>query len=130
MKVDRIDHVVFTVRDVDRSAEFYSRVLGMQVVTFADDRKALVFGRQKINLHSAGKEREPKALRPTPGSGDLCLITDRNLDDVITHVGVCRVAIVEGPVRKTGALGPISSIYVRDPDGNLIEVANYVRDVA
>lgn len=125
MKVNGIDHFVLTVGDIEVTCEFYSRVLGMQVVTFGNNRKALQFEKQKINLHQAGKEFEPKALNPTPGSGDFCLITDVPLDRVIDHIRSCNVEIVEGPVRRTGATGPIDSIYVRDPDGNLIEISNY-----
>jgi catechol 2,3-dioxygenase-like lactoylglutathione lyase family enzyme len=127
MQIDRIDHVVLTVKNVDATCEFYMRVLGMRVVTFAGDRKALAFGRQKLNLHEAGREFEPKAHRPTPGSVDLCLITDTPLDAVADHLRRCDVAIIEGPVPKTGATGPIRSVYFRDPDANLIEVANYVQ---
>jgi catechol 2,3-dioxygenase-like lactoylglutathione lyase family enzyme len=127
MQIDRVDHVVLTVKNVDATCEFYTRVLGMRVVTFAGGRKALAFGRQKLNLHEAGREFEPKAHRPTPGSVDLCLITDTPLDAVTEHLRRCDVAIIEGPVPKTGATGPIRSVYFRDPDGNLIEVANYVQ---
>ena len=123
--IDRIDHVVLTVRDVEATCAFYARVLGMRVVTFAGGRKALAFGRQKLNLHQAGREFEPKAARPTPGSVDLCLITTSTLADVATQLAACGVAILEGPVDKTGATGPIRSIYFRDPDGNLIEVSTY-----
>jgi catechol 2,3-dioxygenase-like lactoylglutathione lyase family enzyme len=98
----------------------------MQVVTFAGGRKALEFGQQKINLHEAGKEFEPKALRPTTGSGDFCLITQVPLEHVIVHIRACGVEIIEGPVQKTGATGAIESVYVRDPDGNLVEVSNYL----
>ena len=108
------------------TCEFYTRVLGMRVATFAGGRKALAFGRQKFNLHEAGREFEPKADRPTPGSIDLCLITSTPLSDVIAHLRRCEVAILEGPVDKTGATGPIRSVYFRDPDANLIEVSNYV----
>jgi catechol 2,3-dioxygenase-like lactoylglutathione lyase family enzyme len=125
MEIDRIDHVVMTVRDVDATCAFYARVLAMRVVTFAGGRKALAFGRQKINLHLAGREFEPKAAHPTPGSVDLCLIADGTLDDVVAHLRACDVAIVEGPVAKTGAVGPIRSVYFRDPDANLIEVSTY-----
>jgi catechol 2,3-dioxygenase-like lactoylglutathione lyase family enzyme len=125
MRIDSLDHLVLTVRSIEATCEFYERVLGMQVVTFGDGRKALQFGRQKINLHQAGKEFEPKAVRPTPGSGDLCFITSLPLEQVIAHLRTCNVAIIEGPVSKTGAMGPILSVYVRDPDGNLIEVSNY-----
>ena len=125
MKIDHIDHLVLTVSDMDATCTFYTRVLGMRVVTFGVGRKALAFGTQKINLHQAGQEFEPKALHPTPGSGDLCFITDLPLAQVIAHVRSCGVAIEEGPVARTGATGPIESIYLRDPDGNLIEIANY-----
>ena len=125
MEIKRIDHLVLTVRDIPATCDFYSRVLGMQVVSFGD-RKALQFGGQKINLHERGKEFEPKALRPTPGSGDLCFITEVPLPQVVDHIRSCGIQIIEGPVRRTGAVGPIESIYIRDPDGNLIEVSNYL----
>lgn len=126
MEIERIDHLVLTVRDIPATCDFYSRVLGMQVVTFGGGRKALRFGRQKINLHERGKEFEPKALQPTPGSGDLCFITEVSLPQVVDHIRSCGIQIIEGPVRRTGAVGPIESIYIRDPDGNLIEVSNYL----
>jgi len=125
MKIDRLDHLVLTVRDVDASCAFYSRVLGMDVVTFAGGRRALAFGAQKINLHQAGREFEPKAHAPTPGSADLCLISAVPLDEAIAHLAACGVTIVEGPVVRTGATGPIRSVYFRDPDLNLIEVSSY-----
>ncbi len=126
MQIDRIDHFVLTVQNIEATCDFYMRVLGMQVVTFGDGRKALQFGEQKINLHKAGKEFEPKAMNPTPGSGDICFITSVPLKAVIEHIRSCGVEIVEGPVRRTGAIGPIESVYVRDPDGNLVEVGNYI----
>ncbi len=125
MRVDRIDHFVLTVRSVETTCDFYSRVLGMEVEEFEGGRRALEFGRQKINLHQAGKEFEPKAEQPTPGSGDFCLITDVPLERVVEHIRSCGVEIIEGPVSRTGATGGISSIYLRDPDGNLVEVSNY-----
>ena len=125
MNIDRIDHVVMTVQDIDVTCDFYARVLGMRVVTFAGGRKALAFGRQKINLHLAGREFEPKAAHPTPGSVDLCLIATGTLADVQAHLRACGVPIIEGPVAKTGAVGPIRSVYFRDPDANLIEVSTY-----
>ena len=125
MNIDRIDHVVTTVRDVDATCDFHARVLGMRVVTFAEGRKALAFGKQKINLHLAGREFEPKAAHPTPGSVDLCLITTGTLDDAIAPLALCGVPVLEGPVAKTGATGPLRSIYFRDPDANLIEVSTY-----
>jgi catechol 2,3-dioxygenase-like lactoylglutathione lyase family enzyme len=126
MKIDRIDHIVLTVRDIDAACEFYSRVLGMQVNVFGEGRKALSFGNQKINLHEAGREFEPKAEKPTPGSADLCFITDTPLEQVAVHIRACGVDIIEGPVRRTGAVGRIESVYLRDPDRNLIEVSNYL----
>ena len=126
MDIDRIDHIVMTVRSIDATCTFYERALGMQRVTFAGGRYALVFGRQKINLHEAGREFEPKAHVATPGTLDLCLITTTPLADVIEHLARCEIAIIEGPVSKTGATGPIRSVYFRDPDHNLIEVSNYV----
>ncbi|MEO9135358.1 MAG: VOC family protein [Casimicrobiaceae bacterium] len=125
MNIDRIDHIVMTVRDVVATCDFYTRALGMRVVTFGGGRKALAFGAQKINLHVAGHEFEPKAAHPTPGSIDLCLITTGTLDAVVTHLGSCGVPIIEGPIVKTGATGPIRSVYFRDPDANLIEVSTY-----
>jgi catechol 2,3-dioxygenase-like lactoylglutathione lyase family enzyme len=125
MRIARLDHLVLTVRDVAATCDFYARVLGMEVVTFGEGRKALAFGRQKFNLHEAGREFEPKAERPTPGSADLCLIAEGPLDAVVAHLGACGVPILEGPVRRTGAVGPITSVYFRDPDRNLIEVSTY-----
>jgi catechol 2,3-dioxygenase-like lactoylglutathione lyase family enzyme len=123
MKLDRLDHLVLTVRDIDRTCDFYRRVLGMDVVTFGSGRTALRFGDQKINLHQAGKEFEPKAAQATTGSADLCFLTRTPLGEWMTHLQSSGVEILEGPVRRTGALGPIESIYLRDPDGNLIEVS-------
>lgn len=125
MKIARLDHLVLTVRDVAATCEFYARVLGMQAVTFGAGRRALAFGQHKFNLHEAGREFEPKAGRPTPGSADLCLVAEGPLDAVIAHLEACGVPILEGPVRRTGALGPILSVYFRDPDANLIEVSTY-----
>ncbi len=130
MEIDGIDHFVLTVHDINETCKFYSRVFGMQVVTFEGGRRALLFGNQKINLHEAGKELEPKALNPTAGSGDVCFITRIPLEHVIDRIRSCGVEIVDGPVRRTGAVGPIESIYVRDPDGNLIEIANYLKKEA
>ncbi|MCY7790582.1 VOC family protein [Bacillus haynesii] len=127
MKIDRMDHLVLTVKDIDATCEFYSRVLGMDAVTFREGRKALTFGRQKINLHEAGKEFEPKAQHPVPGSLDLCFITNTGIDDVIRHLEELSIKIEEGPTERTGAEGPIVSVYIRDPDGNLLEISNELR---
>jgi len=125
MKIDRIDHFVITVKDPDITCDFYSRVLGMEPVAFAGRRRGLAFGSQKINLHPAGKEYEPKARTALPGTADFCLITSVPLGEVIAHLGACGVTIELGPVPKTGATGPIRSVYFRDPDGNLVEVSHY-----
>ena len=125
MKIDRIDHVVLTVRDIEATCKFYADVLGMTAVTFAGGRRAIAFGAQKINLHQAGREFEPKARHPTPGSADFCLIAAVPLAEVIAHLAACGVAIIEGPVAKTGATGALQSVYFRDPDANLVEVSVY-----
>ena len=127
MKIESIDHVVLTVRDLERTCDFYRSVLGFEVVSFGGGRKGLQFGRQKLNLHLYGKEFEPKALHPTPGSVDLCFITTTPLDEVRRELGEKGVAIEVGPVERVGAVGTLLSVYVRDPDQNLIEIANYVR---
>lgn len=124
MRLDQIDHLVLTVRNICDTIAFYTRVLGMEEVTFGEGRKALAFGTQKINLHEAGREFEPKALHPKPGSADLCFLTAEPLARVVKHMENCGVDILEGPIERTGAQGPIESIYIRDPDGNLLEIAN------
>jgi len=127
LRIDRIDHLVLTVVDLAATCAFYERVLGMSVVRFGTQgRLALAFGRQKINLHLAGQEFTPHAQRPVPGSADLCLITDTPLATAMAQVIAQGVAVIEGPVERTGATGPMRSFYFRDPDGNLIEVSNYV----
>lgn len=128
MRIDRLDHLVLTVRDIDATIDFYLRVLGMDAIEFGAGRKALRFGDSKINLHEAGHEFEPKAARPTPGSADLCLIAETPLDAVIDELRAHGVSVVEGPVPRTGATGPIRSVYLRDPDENLIEISNYQDD--
>ncbi len=125
LTIDRIDHIVITAFDVERTVDFYSKVMGMEPITFAGGRRGLAFGRQKINLHQSGREFEPKALKPMPGSMDLCFITETPLEQVIVHLKSHGVVIAQGPVEKTGALGTMMSVYFRDPDGNLIEVSNY-----
>ncbi|RJR47488.1 MAG: VOC family protein [Desulfobacteraceae bacterium] len=124
MEIQSIDHLVLTVRDIEATCTFYAQVLGMSVTAFDDGRKALSFGKQKINLHRYGHECEPKAMLPTPGSADLCFVTATPLSEVIAHLRSCGVRLLEGPVRRTGAVGDILSVYFQDPDGNLIEVSN------
>ena len=123
--ISRIDHLVFTVNDIETTCDFYHHALGMRVEAFGAGRKALCFGRQKINLHLYRHEFEPMATRPLPGSQDICLISETPLSELQHHLQQCGVTIEEGPVTRTGAIGPISSLYFRDPDGNLIEVSNY-----
>ena len=128
MKVISLDHLVLTVADVAATCDFYVRVLGMQVVTFTSggiERRALRFGDQKINLHQAGAEFEPKAAQPQLGSADLCLIVDASMEQVVNDLRGHDVPVEQGPVPRTGACGPITSVYFRDPDGNLIEVSRY-----
>jgi catechol 2,3-dioxygenase-like lactoylglutathione lyase family enzyme len=126
VRIDRLDHLVLTVADIDRTVAFYRDVLGMEAVTFGGGRTAMTFGRSKINLHRVGHEFEPKALRPVAGSADLCLIAADPLEQVCADLERHGVAIEEGPVDRTGAVGQLRSVYLRDPDGNLIEVSNYV----
>jgi catechol 2,3-dioxygenase-like lactoylglutathione lyase family enzyme len=126
--IDHLDHVVLTTIDEQACIDFYTRVLGMTLESFVGGtppvaRKAFKFGQQKINLHLRGKELEPKAHTPVPGALDLCFIASIPLDAVITHLGVQGWPIIEGPVQRTGATGKIRSVYVRDPDLNLIEIS-------
>lgn len=125
MKIDRLDHLVLTVADIEATCDFYTRVLGMEQVVFGNGRVALHFGQQKINLHQAKHEFEPRAKNPTPGSADLCLITSSSISEVLAILQSYQIDIIEGPIPRTGAVGPISSIYLRDPDQNLIEISSY-----
>jgi catechol 2,3-dioxygenase-like lactoylglutathione lyase family enzyme len=125
MEIDRIDHFVLTVSDPDATCEFYERVLGMEPITFSGGRRALRFGEQKINLHQAGREFEPKASHPVTGSADFCLITHAPISEVVARLASTGVQILQGPVQKEGALGEMESVYFRDPDGNLLEVSVY-----
>ena len=125
MQIDRLDHLVLTVASVDVTVDFYTRVLGMQAVTFGAGRIALNFGTSKINLHQAGREFEPKARRPTPGSADLCLVVSEDIPRVMAELAAAGVPIEEGPVERTGALGTMTSCYLRDPDQNLIDLSHY-----
>ena len=124
INVERLDHLVLTVADLARTCAFYESVLGMRVVTFGEGRTAVTFGAQKINLHVRGRELKPKAAQPTRGSADLCFLVTTPMDAVIGHLADCGVEIEQGPVPRTGATGPILSVYIRDPDGNLVELAN------
>ena len=125
MEIERLDHLVLTVADIARTREFYTRVLGMEAVRFGEGRTALPFGEQKINLHPADNIPGLVADKPTPGSGDLCFITKIPLDDVTAHLEGCGVPIVAGPGPRAGAIGTIQSVYIRDPDQNLVEISNY-----
>lgn len=124
--ITHLDHLVLTTVNLEKCLDFYQRVLKMQVIIFGDQRYALQFGEQKINIHQYGQEFEPKAHLPVPGALDLCFITSESLDKVITHIKSEGMTILEGPVNRTGAMGAISSIYLRDPDLNLIEIAQYI----
>lgn len=126
IRIDHLDHLVLTVASIEASCDFYAKVLGMKVETFGAGRKALAFGSQKINLHQKGHEFEPKARHPTQGSADLCFIAGTAIEDVIAHLGACGILIEEGPVSRIGAMGRMASVYIRDPDANLIEVSNYL----
>jgi catechol 2,3-dioxygenase-like lactoylglutathione lyase family enzyme len=124
MQITQIDHLVMTVHNIEASCDFYCRVLGMQVVEFADNRKALVFGNQKINLHEQGNAFEPRATKAAPGTIDLCLLTTTKMEQVSEHLRQHDVEIIEGPAQRIGATGPILSMYFLDPDGNLLEIAS------
>ena len=121
-----IDHIVLTVKSIEKTIEFYCRGLGMEEITFGQGRKAIRCGNQKINLHQVGKEFEPKAHKPTPGSTDICFIVATPVSQVVTILEKMRIQIVEGPVERTGTHGKILSVYVRDPDQNLIEISNQI----
>lgn len=124
--IDHLDHLVLTVRDIEATSRFYNTVLGIEVMTFGPGRHCLSFGNQKINLHETGHEYTPHAQHPTPGSADLCFIAAIPLSSVLEHLHTCKVPVVEGPVERTGATGKIISVYLRDPDQNLIEISEYV----
>jgi catechol 2,3-dioxygenase-like lactoylglutathione lyase family enzyme len=119
-----LDHLVLTVRDLDATVRFYVDCLGMRLATFGEGRRALHFGSHKINLHLVGHELEPKADKPTPGSADLCFLSETPVEELVTDLKGFGCRLIEGPVERTGATGPLRSIYLRDPDGNLIEIAN------
>ncbi len=127
MKISHLDHLVLTVSDIDRTIDFYTRVLGMELITFGAERKALRFGNQKINLHEAGKEVKPNALNAKPGSADLCFLTTMEMDLIIARLNNSKVEIIQGPVSRSGATSELLSIYFRDPDQNLIELSNPIK---
>ncbi|MGY2135672.1 VOC family protein [Pseudomonas reactans] len=124
--IDHLDHLVLTTIDLTASKDFYTRVMGMRLETFGNGRVAFRFGNQKINVHERGHEFEPKAHLPVPGALDLCFIASISLEAVIAHLKAETWPIIEGPVLRTGATGPIRSVYVRDPDLNLIEISEQV----
>ncbi len=126
MKIESLDHLVLTVANLAKTVKYYQEVLGMEAVTFGEGRQALHFGEQKINLHQAGKEFDPKAPQPPPGSADRCFSTALPREQGVEHLKTCQVAIEEGPVPRTGARGSMNSVYLRDPDGNLIEISIYL----
>src|SRR5215472_6658158 len=125
MHIERLDHLVLTVADIEQTCEFYTKVLGMEVVHFGEGRTALRFGQQKINLHPVDRIPGLVADKPTPGSGDLCFVTTVPLAEVTAHLAACGVAIAAGPGPRAGAIGTIQSVYIRDPDRNLVEISNY-----
>jgi catechol 2,3-dioxygenase-like lactoylglutathione lyase family enzyme len=127
MHIDHIDHLVLTVASIPSSVDFYQRVLGFEPRQ-KDGRWALHFGSQKINLHQADHTFDPKAAYPTPGSADLCFITNDAPEQTITHLQALGISIEQGPVERNGALGRMISVYFRDPDGNLLEVARYLKE--
>jgi catechol 2,3-dioxygenase-like lactoylglutathione lyase family enzyme len=130
MKIERLDHLVLTVKNIEDTCHFYSKVLGMDIVFYESGRRALSFGNQKINLHETGNEIKPYALYPTPGSADLCFISDTSTAAVMEHLQPFGVKILAGPVEREGASGKIRSVYFRDPDQNLIEVAEYIEQTS
>ncbi|MEM7073369.1 MAG: VOC family protein [Pseudomonadota bacterium] len=124
-----IDHFVLTVSDPEASLAFYQRALGVKRIDFAQGRIAIGLGNQKINLHQAGQELLPHAKEPRPGSADFCLITTQKLEPLIQHLTDEGIPVLQGPVLRTGAKGPIESIYIRDPDGNLVELSNSMTQI-
>lgn len=126
MKIQSLDHLVLTVKDLNISIEFYCNLLGMKHIQFGDDRHALSFGNQKINLHQSDNILKPSAQSPTSGSADLCFIVDTPIEKIVAELNETEIEIIEGPVERTGATGEILSVYIRDPDLNLLELSNKV----
>ena len=127
IRLSHLDHIVLTVSDIEKTCTFYHNNFGMEIISFGDGRKALKFGDQKINLHQMGMDFHPTAANPTPGAGDMCLISLTDINIVASELKDKGIEIIEGPVEKAGTHGTIRSVYVRDPDGNLIEISNYVK---
>ncbi|HEU0218454.1 MAG TPA: VOC family protein [Stellaceae bacterium] len=125
MQIARLDHLVLTVADIAKTCDFYTKVLGMEVARFGEGRTALRFGQQKINLHPADNIPGLVADKPTAGSGDLCFITETPIAEVVAHLNKYGVPIITGPGPRAGAIGTITSVYIRDPDRNLVEISNY-----
>ena len=126
MRISHLDHLVLTVADIEATCNFYQHVLNFEVIEFGENRKALKFGSQKINLHQTGHEFEPKAAFPTQGSADLCFISETPIEHIIQQLKQLHIDIEQGPIQRTGAMGAILSVYIRDPDHNLIEISNYL----
>ena len=126
MKINRIDHLVLTVTNIEKTVAFYTQNMGMDKVVFGEGRVALAFGEQKINLHQSDNTFEPKAQNVMCGSADLCFILESDIEDAMKRLTDNNVEIIDGPIERTGATGKITSIYFRDPDGNLIEISNYI----
>ncbi len=124
MKVHSIDHIVMTVKSIEKSCKFYQECLGLEIITFQNDRKALKCGNQKINLHEIGHEFDPKAKNASKGTVDICLIVENPIAEIVKDFEKKGVEIIEGPIKRTGATHKLLSIYVFDPDGNLIELSN------
>jgi len=125
IKINHLDHLVLTVKDINKTVEFYTQILGMEKEIFKGSRIALKYGNQKINLHELGNEFEPKAYNVKEGSADLCFIVDTKIEEVKEFLESQGIEIIEGIVPRTGAIGNIKSIYIRDPDMNLVELSNY-----
>ena len=127
MKVNKIDHLVLTTSDIEQTINFYTTILGMELISVEGGRKSLRFGTQKINLHEAGQEISPHAKHPLPGSADLCFITETSIQQVVEHLHSSGITLLEGPTKRIGATGPLLSIYIQDPDGNLLELSNHLK---
>lgn len=126
--ISHIDHLVLTVKNIEKTIAFYSTVLGMREITFGDNRKALQFGNQKINLHNAEQPIAPHAYRPTPGSADICFITDLSMTQIIDQLNTHKIKIIQGPIERMGAITQLISVYFQDPDKNLIELSTQQKD--